>query len=103
MSYIVNDCVHNIFSLPSYVSDIINTKEFQRLYHLKQLGKQHCMNDQNVFKSNLFSQALQATSSSRRYIQERNIVLERLFCVSDCSTYSNKILIKRLTSYTENV
>lgn len=39
MSYSVEDCVHAELSLPSYAIEIINTKEFQRLKNLKQLGK----------------------------------------------------------------
>lgn len=42
MSYKVSDCVHNDLSLPSYVQEIVTSKEFQRLRNLKQLGEFAC-------------------------------------------------------------
>lgn len=39
MSYIVIDCVHRDLVLPEYVEEIINTKQFQRLKNVKQLGE----------------------------------------------------------------
>jgi HD superfamily phosphohydrolase len=34
----VEDNIHGAIELPYYVVDVINTKEFQRLRNLKQLG-----------------------------------------------------------------
>lgn len=53
MGYKVEDCVHGEIVLPEYATQFIESKEFQRLYKIKQLGKQNFGSAKNVINEKL--------------------------------------------------